>query len=102
MDIFTAAAFGNIDQLETRLAENPDLLEQRFAKVRRSEGKSDNDWMTPLVYAVLNNRADAVRYLIDRGADPGVNNGSDRSLPDMARNSADPELASLIMDAVKN
>ncbi|MEM9470693.1 MAG: ankyrin repeat domain-containing protein [Pseudomonadota bacterium] len=101
MDVFTAAAFGNIDRIDALLKENPKLLEQRFAGMRTGEGESSNDWMTPLVYAVLNNRTEAVRHLIDRGADPAVSNGSDQSLPEMARNNADPEITSLINNALK-
>lgn len=100
MDIFTAAAFGKLDQLETRLAEDPSRLDQRFAEIRPGDKPSDNDWMTPLVYAVLNNREEAVRYLLDRGADPDVTNGSGQSLLDIAKDGGKTEIVSLIVGAL--
>jgi len=92
MDIFTAAAFGKIDQLETQLAEDPSRLDQRFADIRPGDNPSENDWMTPLVYAVLNNREEAVRYLLENGADPDVNNGSDQSLLEIAKDGGKSEI----------
>lgn len=100
MDIFTAAAFGKLDQLEKRLAEDPSRLDQRFADIRPGDHPGDNDWMTPLVYAVLNNRVEAVRYLLERGADPDVNNGSDKSLLDIAKDRGKTEIVSLILEAL--
>ena len=100
MDIFTAAAFGKIDQLEKRLAEDPSRLDLRFADIRPGDNPSENDWMTPLVYAVLNNREEAVRYLLENGADPDVNNGSDQSLIDIARDGGKSELVSLLTGAL--
>jgi ankyrin repeat protein len=100
MDTFTAAAFGKIDQLEKRLAEDPSRLDQRFADIRPGDNPSENDWMTPLVYAVLNNRVEAVRYLLECGAEPDVNNGSDQSLLEIAKDGGKTEIASLILGAV--
>ena len=100
MDIFTAAAFGKLDQLEKQLAEDPSRLDQRFADIRPGDNPGENDWMTPLVYAVLNNREEAVRYLLERGADPHVNNGSDQSLLDIARDGGKAALVSLLTGAV--
>jgi len=56
--------------------------------------------MTPLVYAVLNNREEAVRYLLENGADPDVNNGSDQSLIDIARDGGNTEIVSLLTGAL--
>ncbi len=101
MDIFTAAAFGKIDQLEKQLAQDPSRLDQRFADIRPGGNPSENDWMTPLVYAVLNNREDAVRYLLEKGADPDVTNGSDQSLLDIAGDGGNAEIVSLLKDALE-
>lgn len=100
MDIFTAAAFGKLDQLENQLTEDPSRLDQRFADIRPGDNSSENDWMTPLVYAVLNNREEAVRYLLENGADPDVTNGSDQSLLDIARDQGKTEIVSLLTDAL--
>lgn len=101
MDIFTAAAFGKIKQLEKQLAEDPSRIDMRFADIRPGDSPCENDWMTPLVYAVLNNRQDAVRYLLEKGADPGVTNGSGQSLLDIAGDGGNTEIFSLLKGALE-
>ena len=101
MDIFTAVSRGNISKVQALLAEDPSRLEQRFADIRPNRAQDcENDWMTPIVYAALNNRTETVRFLLDQGADPQVSNGSGQSLATLAQEQALPEIHQMIRDAL--
>jgi cytohesin len=55
----------------------------------------DNDGYTALAYAALSGATDVARKLLDAGADPSITPGH-RSLPELARDEGNPEVASLI------
>jgi len=85
MDILTAASRGNLPQLQARLAEDAKRLNMRFSKIRSNPQKpSEMDWMTPLVGAVANGQIDAVRLLLDRGADIAIHDGKGNSIESLA------------------
>lgn len=97
MDIFTAAARGNIDQLAARLSEDPARLEQRFSEVRTgAHNQFGTDWLTPLVAAATNNRIDAVRWLLARGADATVDDGDGRTALDITKDHAGDDVIALM------
>lgn len=101
MDIFTAVSRGKTDRVQALLAENPARLEQRFADIRPNKAQAcENDWMTPIVYAVLNNRIEMLKYLLAQGADPSVNDRSGQSLVTVAEPHATPETVQIIRDAL--
>ncbi len=75
-------------------------LELRFADIRPNKAQAcENDWMTPVVYAVLNNRMEMLQYLLDQGADPQVRDDSGQSLLALAAERADPETLQLLQNA---
>ncbi len=91
MDIFTASIRGNIKQLESLLAKDPELLEIRFKEIRPSRpGNTDNhhenDWATPLAVAALSQREEAVELLLDKGANVAVSDANGTSLLALAEN----------------
>ena len=103
MDVFTAASLGLAERLEQILATSPDDLERRFASVVPDGcGAADRDWLTPLAAAAANGRADTVRHLIDRGADPAANDGEGTSILDLARASGDEETVSIVEAALRS
>ncbi|WP_299844433.1 ankyrin repeat domain-containing protein [uncultured Roseovarius sp.] len=75
MDIFTAAARGNLDQIRARLVEDPTRLDQRFADICPGDVVPENGWTTPLVFAVASDHPEAVRLLLEAGADMTVTDG---------------------------
>jgi len=103
MDIFTAAARENLPQLEQLLAEDPQLLEILFGDIRPNKTKAcDTDWMTPLAFAVANQKAKSVKFLLDRGANIQVSDGKGRSASSLAREQGYPDIMALLelsMDA---
>ncbi|MEM9811762.1 MAG: ankyrin repeat domain-containing protein [Pseudomonadota bacterium] len=68
MDIFAAAEWGKIDQLERSLAEDPDQLNRSVGAFRGDGEERADDWMTPLALAVKNDRREAVAWLLSQGA----------------------------------
>lgn len=101
MDIFTAASRENIGRVQTLLAEDPARLNQRFAEVRPNRAQPcENDWMTPLVYAVLNNRLEMLKYLLEQGADPSASDGQEQSLVTIAEQYATPETVQIVRNAL--
>ncbi len=93
MDIFTAVSRGKTNRVRALLEEDPARLNQRFGEIRPNKTQAcANDWMTPLVYAVLNNRIEMLEYLLTEGADPSVNDGAGQSLLSLAEDRAGPEI----------
>lgn len=97
LDIFAAAAYGQIEQLAGPLDKHPELMNTRFGDFRpHGEASPDRDWMTPLGFAILNRRIEAVRLLLERGADRFARDASGRSYRDLARETGDEAIISLL------
>ncbi|MGY5776724.1 ankyrin repeat domain-containing protein [Rhizobium sp. LEGMi135b] len=100
LDIFAAAAFGQIDRLAAILDEHPEQMNIRFAELRPHGQPIDRDWMTPLGFAIVNRCGDAVRFLLARGADRSIRDASGRSYRDLAQEAGDEAIASLLRQPV--
>ena len=98
MDIFTAAARGNLDQMRARLAEDRTRLDQRFAEICPGDVPQESGWTTPLVFAVANNHPDAVRLLLEAGADRSVTDGKGATLRSIAEAQAGPEVQAVLAE----
>ncbi|MEI2302156.1 ankyrin repeat domain-containing protein [Ensifer sp. MJa1] len=98
LDLFAAAAFGMVGRVAEILDRQPELLETPFGKFRgRGRPEPQQDWMTPLAFAVVNGRAEMVRLLLDRGANAGVRDGAaGRSIRDLARDNGPEEIVALL------
>ncbi|KAA1178716.1 ankyrin repeat domain-containing protein [Rhizobium tropici] len=96
LDIFAAAAFGQLDQLAEHLAKHPELRDLHFGDFHPHGQPFDRDWMTPLGFAIVNRRADAVRLLLERGADRSVRDASGRSYRDLSEEEGDDTIISLL------
>jgi ankyrin repeat protein len=96
LDIFAAAAFGEIGQLVTILDKHPEQVNIRFGEFRPHGEPIDRDWMTPLGFAIVNRRGDAVRFLLARGADRSIRDASGRSYRDLVQEAGDEAIASLL------
>ncbi len=96
LDIFAAAAFGQIDQLAAILDKHPEQVNIRFGDFRPHGQSSDRDWMTPLGFAIVNRRGEAVRLLLAKGADRSVRDVSGQSYRDLARETGDEAIISLL------
>lgn len=85
MDIFMAAAIGNIEQINARLEEDAAWLNAPFSAVRPCLKKAwPNDWAPPLWYAAVNGQSASVEHLLTLGADPTRAGADGRTLADHA------------------
>jgi len=100
LDVFAAAAFGQIDQLQRHIEEHETWLEARFGD-HRPRGRADpsRDWLTPLGFAILNGRLSAASYLIERGASVQTENEAGRGYRELASGTEDEDLVRLIDSA---
>jgi ankyrin repeat protein len=90
VDIFAAAAFGKIARLKELLDRDPRLLESfTFAL------------LTPLHFAALNGQVEAVKLLLERGANPERTDATRQSAADLALEAGHKELADLLTKAAR-
>ena len=92
LDVFEAAALGDVDRLRTLLADDPALVDA-YA----------DDGFFPLGLAAFFKRPDAVRLLLDRGADPNQQSRHAqivvRPIHSAAADGGSTEIARLLLDA---
>ena len=103
LDVHAAAGRGRLPQLAAGLDADPSLLNAPFSTIRPSpERPCVFDWMTPLAFAVRGGHAEAVRLLLERGADPGVRDPDGKTLADLAREAGHDGVAQLLEAAAKD
>ena len=95
-DIFATAAFGLLDQLADVIRQHPEQVNIRFGEFRTDGQPTDRDWMTPLGFAIVNRRTEAVRFLLEHGAERSVRDVSGRSYRDLAKDTGDETIVSLL------
>jgi ankyrin repeat protein len=93
--LFDALDYGRIDRVPEILASDPAALERAFATCLSREPKPE-DWQTPLVRMVLRGKTEAMRVLLDHGADACVLHPDGRFLVQIARDQGFDEIARLL------
>jgi hypothetical protein len=93
--LLDALDYGRLDRVSEILARDPAALERPFANCVSRPSKPE-DWQTPLVRMVVRGKADAVRTLLNHGADPGACDPDGRSLAQIARDRGFHEIAALL------
>ncbi|MEM8777097.1 MAG: ankyrin repeat domain-containing protein, partial [Pseudomonadota bacterium] len=97
MDIFTAASVGNTSQIEARLADDPKWLNARFEDVLQPcSAPCDSTWVTPIWRAAMSDQWNAVKHLLERGADTSQRDPNGRALMDLAKASGQIQLIELL------
>ena len=94
--VFDAVVAENPDRLNAVLDDDPSLLESTIGSERGGDDVHEADWQTPLAFAVLRQRANAVRLLLERGARVAIANGEGRSLADIAEAQSTQEIVDLL------
>ncbi|MBI3679808.1 MAG: hypothetical protein HY235_05370 [Acidobacteria bacterium] len=93
--LFDALDYGRLDLVPEILARDPAALERPFAKCLSRAAKPE-DWQTPLVRMLVRGKTEAVRVLLDYGADLAARHPDGRSLLQIARDQGFDEIASLL------
>jgi ankyrin repeat protein len=94
--LFDALDYGRLDRVADILARDPEALERPFAKCLSRE-PAPADWQTPLVRMVDRGKTEAVRVLLQNGADVTAASHPDRRpLLELARESGHEEIARLL------
>jgi ankyrin repeat protein len=90
--IFDALEYDRLDRVPDVLARDPAALNRPFAKcISREPGPQD--WQTPLTRMVDRGKTEAVRVLVDHGADVSARHPDGRSLLQLARDKGFHEIA---------
>jgi len=95
IDLFDALDFDRLDRIPDILARDSAALERPFAKTLTREPKSE-DWQTPLARVVDRGQIDAVRALLQQGANPTTRHPSGQSLLEVAQTKGHHEIATLL------
>lgn len=95
ISIFDALEFSRFDRIPGILAHDPAALERPFAQCLSRE-PSPGDWQTPLTRMVDQGKTDAVRVLLELGADATARHPDGRSLLRLAHDKGFEEIAGLL------
>jgi ankyrin repeat protein len=93
--LFDALDYDRLDRVPDVLARDPAALERPFAKCLTRTPKPE-DWQTPLARMVVRGKTEAVRVLLDHGADVAARHPDGRSLLQIARDQGFDEIARLL------
>jgi ankyrin repeat protein len=95
IDLFDALDFDRLDRIPDILARDPEALERPFAKNLTREPKPE-DWQTPLARMVDQGKTEAVRALLQQGADPTTHYADGHSLLERAQEKGHQEIVALL------
>jgi ankyrin repeat protein len=93
--LYDALDYDRLDRIPDILALDPEALERPFAKCLTREPKPE-DWHTPLARMVERGKTEAVRALLEHGADVKVRPPDGRSLVEVARDKGFAEIADML------
>jgi ankyrin repeat protein len=94
IDIFDAIAHDAIDRIDDILNRDAGSLERPFGEYASCERESA--WCTPLAAAVFQNKAEAARRLLARGANASVTAPDGRTIDDLAGESGRETVAEVL------
>lgn len=98
--IFDALQFDRLDRIPDILARDPEALERPFAKCITREPHPE-DWQTPLVRMVNQGKIDAVRVLLEHGADATACHPDGRTLLQLAHDKGFQKIAELLENTLQ-
>ena len=101
IDIFDAIRAERLDRVQALLDDEPDLLKISIDDLRGEseavrENPVDYGWRTPLAQAVFLKKPDAVKLLLERGADPDLADPEGRTIRQLAQTESTDEISQLL------
>lgn len=95
--LFDALDYQRLDRVPDILARDPAALNRPFAECL-SRDPQPRDWQTPLVRMVDRGKTDAVRVLLEHGADVTSRHPDGRSLVQLARENGFEQILTLLLE----
>jgi ankyrin repeat protein len=93
--LFDALEYDRLDRVPDILKRDPAALERPFAECLSRTPKPE-DWQTPLVRMVVRGKTEAIRVLLDHGANATARHPDGRSLLRVARDQGFDEIGGLV------
>lgn len=93
--LFDALEYDRLDRVAEILKRDPAELERPFAECL-SRAPKPEDWQTPLVRMVVRGKTEAIRVLLDHGANATARHPDGRSLLRVARDQGFDEIGGLV------
>jgi ankyrin repeat protein len=93
--LFDALDFDRLERIADILARDPAALNRPFAECLSREAKAE-DWQTPLVRMIDRGKQEAVRALLEQGADVTAGHPNGQSVWQLARDKGFHEIARLL------
>lgn len=97
--LLDALQYARFDRVPDILARDPEALERPFAKCVSREPRPE-DWQTPLCRMVAHGKTEAVRVLLEHGADVTALHPDGRTLLQLAQDQGYNEIASMILSTI--
>lgn len=94
IDLFDVIRFDARDRIVDVLDRDPEALNRPFGEYASCE--SDRSWCSPLAAAVIGDRAEVARILIERGADTTIESPEGLTLWDLATESGKSDVARVL------
>jgi ankyrin repeat protein len=95
VDIMEAVELGRIDRVEEILRDDPDALERAFAQYPLYPLYAEG-WFTPLVFAVIIDKPEMVKFLVTQGANVGIPSPQGKTLRQLAEEKGSEAIAELL------
>ncbi|MCY3885412.1 MAG: ankyrin repeat domain-containing protein, partial [Gammaproteobacteria bacterium] len=80
LDLFDSILCDRSDRIQKLVQSDSGVLERTLKEVRDSQYTFEDDWMTPLVFALTRERVEASKCLLDLGANRQIEMPSGESL----------------------
>jgi hypothetical protein len=95
VDIMEAVEYGLTQRIQTILEEDSEALRRPFSEYQLYPYDAEG-WHTPLVFAVIRNKPEVVRFLLDQGADANIRSPQGKTLYQLAKENGHNAVAEML------
>lgn len=88
LDLFDSILCDRPDRIKAIVESDSSSLEKTLKEMRNSQYSFEDDWMTPLVFALTRERVEATKCLLTLGASRKITAPSGETLDDLVKNKA--------------
>ena len=95
IDIMEAVEYGLTQRIQTILEEDPEALRRPFSEYPLYPLDAEG-WHTPLALAIIRNKPETVRFLLDHGADANARSPKGKTLYQLAKDNGHEAVAEML------